>query len=68
MPVGDAIGRDRLETAARLALVVFPGPVGELVSREISAYLSFGFRFDGSGLVPRLADQILASKPSDNPC
>jgi hypothetical protein len=42
MPVGDAIGRDRLETAARLALVVFPGPVGELVSREISAALSLG--------------------------
>lgn len=48
-----------LTAAARRVLDVHPGIVGELLRREILAYRDFGYRFDGSGLVPRLARQIL---------
>jgi hypothetical protein len=60
------IDRGRLDTAARWAQAAFPGPIGELIEREISVYLSFGFRFDGSGLISRLADQVLARKLPDH--
>lgn len=63
---GDNVDRGRLDTAARWAREAFPGPIGELIEREISVYLSFGFRFDGSGLIFRLADQVLASNLSDH--
>lgn len=48
-----------LTVAARRVLAVHPGIVGELLRREILAYRDFGYRFDGSGLVPRLARDIL---------
>jgi hypothetical protein len=65
-PRSDAIDRSRLDTAARWALVAFPGPIGELISREISAYLSFGFYFVDGGFIARLADHVLASElPTD---
>lgn len=53
--------RRRLDAAARRALRVYPGPVGELIRREIQASLDFGYRLEGCGLAKRLADQILAS-------
>jgi hypothetical protein len=56
-------GRRRLDVAARWALLAYPGPVGELISREISVHLSFGFRFDSASLIERLADQVLATRP-----
>lgn len=65
-PRADAIDRSRLDTAARWALVAFPSPIGELISREISAYLSFGFYFVDGGFISRLADHVLASElPTD---
>jgi hypothetical protein len=60
------VDRGRLDTAARWARAAFPGPIGELIEREISVYLCFGFRFEGSGLISRLADQVLASKLPDH--
>jgi hypothetical protein len=59
--------RSRLDAAARRALVAFPGSVGELIEREISVYLSFGFRLAGGDLISRLADQVLAGKLPDGP-
>lgn len=49
----------RLADAMVEAAVRFPGPVGELVRRELRAFVDFGYRFDGSGLVPRLVDELL---------
>lgn len=39
---------------------LYPGPVGELVYRELTAYAEFGYRFDCDGLIPRLAAAVLA--------
>lgn len=43
-----------LTAAAEMAQVVYPGPVGELVSREIRAYQEIGHRFGGDALMNRL--------------
>lgn len=51
--------------AARHARRVFPGPVGELVHRELCAYAEFGYRFDTDGLIPRLAAAVLAIRSDD---
>ena len=56
------IDRGRLGAAARRALELFPGPIGELISREIQAYLGFGFRFDRDGLIARLAERVLTTE------
>lgn len=56
--------RARLRAAARLALDRHPGPIGELIDREIQTFLDFGHRFDdGTGLARRLAAQLLAAGP-----
>lgn len=62
-PARGGENRARMAVAAERALTVYPGPVGELIRREIAAYLDFGHRFDGSGLAPRLADHVLAAHP-----
>ena len=49
----------RLTDAMGEAGTRYPGPVGELVRRELRAFVDFGYRFDGSGLVPRLVDELL---------
>ena len=49
----------RLPDAVVEAAVRFPGPVDELIRRELRAFADFGYRFDGSGLVPRLVDELL---------
>jgi len=36
-----------------------PGPVGELVEREIEAWTEFGWRTEHTGLIPRLVDQVM---------
>jgi hypothetical protein len=48
--------RDVEECASR-ALVVYPGPVGELVARELLAALNFGYLGPG-GLTERLMASI----------
>ena len=53
--------RDRLNEAARRALSLYPGPVGQLVHREIQAYLEFGHRLGQTGLITRLAEDVLAA-------
>jgi hypothetical protein len=45
------------EAAAR-ALDAHPGPVGEVLARELRAYAQFGHRFGGDGLLHRLAADI----------
>jgi len=42
-------------------LSLYPGPVGQLVHREIQAYLEFGHRLGQTGLITRLAEDVLAA-------
>lgn len=49
-----------LLSATDEARVLFPGPVGELIHREIHAYLELGHRFGGESLISRLATHLLA--------
>jgi len=51
----------RFRAAAAHARRVYPGPLGELVARELSAYAEFGFRFTVDALIPQLATQVLAT-------
>lgn len=51
--------RARLRSAAHRATRIYPGPVGELLQRELRSWEEFGFRFGSSGLVAALVDQIL---------
>jgi hypothetical protein len=57
--------RSRIRAAARHARRMYPGELGELVFRELSAYAEFGIRFSVDALIPRLATLILAM-PSDD--
>lgn len=58
--------RSRCLAAARFARRVYPGPLGELVARELTAYAEFGHRF-GDGLIPRLVTAVLATRPDQEP-
>lgn len=52
--------RSRIRAAALHARRVYPGTLGELAQRELTAYAEFGYRFTGDPLIPRLAAEILA--------
>ncbi|GAA4875527.1 hypothetical protein [Actinomycetospora straminea] len=54
--------RSRFRAAAWHARRIYPGPLGELVSRELSAYAEFGYRLSNDGLIPRLATAVLATR------
>ena len=51
----------RLRAAAFRATRLHPGPVGELVSRELLTWEEFGYRLGGAQLVMRLVDHVLAA-------
>lgn len=55
----------RFGAAAEYARARYPGRVGELVRREILAYEDLAHLFDGSGLIPRLVDDLLADRGAD---
>lgn len=54
----------QLGLATSRARARYPGPVGELIEREIWAYTEFGHRFGGSGVVPRIVAELLADPVS----
>lgn len=64
---GDPDGRlspqesSRLRAAAHHAKRAYPGPIGELLARELTAYADFGYRFAAGGLFVRLADDVLGA-------
>lgn len=58
--------RQRLRRAAMHAKRVYPGPVGEVVSRELLTWEEFGFRLGSESLVLRLVDDILEKAPPDH--
>jgi hypothetical protein len=49
----------RLRAAAFRATRLYPGPVGELLSRELLSWEEFGYRLGGSQLIMRLVDHLL---------
>jgi hypothetical protein len=50
--------RTQLAAAAHRALSTHPGPVGELIQREIEAFLNFGYLFGGRALIMGLVREV----------
>ncbi|MBC3194486.1 hypothetical protein H7X46_25895 [Pseudonocardia sp. C8] len=63
MPMHERTG---VRAAAAHARRIYPGPLGELVFRELRAYADFGYRIADDGLIPRLTTAVLATR-SDRP-
>lgn len=55
----DSDERMKLRAAAFRATRVFPGPVGELVSKDLLAFEEFGYRLGAHGLVRRLVAAVM---------
>lgn len=53
--------RARLRAAAFRVTRLYPGPVGELVSRELLTWEEFGYRLGGGRLVMRLVEHVLTA-------
>lgn len=51
--------KSRASAAAHRAKRLFPGIVGEVLYRELDAYVQWSYRLDQSGLMPRLVDHIM---------
>lgn len=49
----------RLRAAAFRVTRLYPGPVGELLSREILTWEEMGWRLGGDRLVMRLVDHVM---------
>lgn len=58
-PVPDR--RARIRAAAHRALQLYPGPVGNLVKRELEAAEEWGQAIDAHGLTMQVVDHILRS-------
>lgn len=56
----------RYRAAAHHARRVYPGPAGELISRELTAYAEFGYRFRTDSLISRLAVAVLAAAAAEH--
>lgn len=56
--------KTRMRAAAFRATRVYPGPVGELISRELLTWEDFGYRLGGDRLVMELVDHVLKSQPA----
>lgn len=54
--------RMQMRAAAFRATRAFPGPVGELVSRELLDWEQFGNRLGGRGMVMRLVAAVMAAE------
>ncbi|MEJ2887716.1 hypothetical protein [Actinomycetospora aeridis] len=66
----EELERARCLAAASRAAEAYPGALGELIHRELSAFVEFGHRLGGDGLIRRLTTEVLdevddpASAPS----
>ena len=54
----------QLRAAAFPATRIYPGPVGELLSRELLSWEEFGYRLGGDQLIMRLVNHLLAAELS----
>lgn len=53
----------RMRAAAFHATRIYPGPVGELISRELLSWEDFGYRLGGDRMISELVDHVLRSQP-----
>lgn len=53
----------RLREAARRATQLYPGSIGQVLSRELTTWEDFGFRICGHSLVWKLVGQLLDGGP-----
>lgn len=53
--------KSRLRAAAFRAKRLYPGPVGELVSRELLDWEDFGFRLASGGLIMSLVEHVMTA-------
>lgn len=51
----------RLRAAAFRVTRLYPGPVGELLSRELLTWEEFGYRLGGRQLIMRLVDHVMTT-------
>jgi hypothetical protein len=51
----------QLRAAAFRVTRLYPGPVGELLSRELLTWEEFGYRLGGHRLIMRLVDHVLTT-------
>ena len=54
----------RMRAAAFRATRLYPGPVGELISRELLSWEDFGYRLGGNRMIMDLVHHVLTSQPS----
>jgi hypothetical protein len=52
----------RLREAAVWAKRVYPGPVGELLSRELKAWEAFGYRLGSRGMIMGIVDAVMKAR------
>jgi hypothetical protein len=68
--IGDALGAvesEQLCEAGRRATERYPGPVGDLIARDLEAVAEFGFRFAEGTFYRRLVDHLLEPPTSAEP-
>lgn len=63
----DSDERMRVRMAALKATRVFPGVVGEYLSRELLSFEEFGMRLSRDGMTTRLIEFVLSSKAATEP-
>jgi hypothetical protein len=66
----DHRSRTRLRAAAFRARLVYPGPVGELITQELLSWDEFGHRLGGNRMIMTLVEHVLrtpAAGPSTQP-
>lgn len=51
--------RARVRLAANRAIRLYPGPVGQVLSKELWAWEELGWRFGSSSLIAALVDTLL---------
>jgi hypothetical protein len=57
----DHAEKARLRTAAFRVTRLYPGPIGELVSRELLTWEEFGYRLGGHAMIMRLVQHVLTT-------
>lgn len=58
--------KGRLRAAAFRVRRVYPGPVGELLSRELLAWEEFGYRLGSKSLIMALVEDVIRA-PAERP-
>ena len=59
LPAADFDTKQRVRTAAMVAKSRYPGPVGELVCRELLDWAEFGYRLSPAGHIMQLVAHIM---------